>query len=976
MDRAEERQRPTPLVGRARDVDLLEGFLARAAERGAALVLTGDAGVGLSALLDTAARAATTAGTRVLSAAGAEAETDVDNAGLNQLLLPVLGALGSLSDVQREVLDVSLGLRAGEPADRLVVSTAVLTALRELAADAPVLLVVDDLQWLDRESVRVVGFVAHRLAGVRIGVLAACRLGSSEAPPLAGIATHEARPLPDGAADELLRIRFPTLAESVRRRVLAAAQGNPLALVELPAALTGPQQAGVAALPEVLPLGSRLRAGLGARMSGLPAGTRHLLLMGALDRTGDLGLLRAAAPDEDRLDALGPAEQAQLVRVDVAGRTLSWRHPLVPAAVVELATSGERRRAHRALAAVLEGAPERRGQHLSEAAVGSDEEAADLLDRAAHRALRTGDGVHAVTGLLRRARSADPAAGQSLQAAVAAAHHLLNTEGDVDRAHGVLVRAIETAQRDGAGADELDDALHGLLVVCHFGGRPENWQPLDAAVDRLDGRVGPVLAVAARTLGDPVATTGEDLARLDAVIDGLDREVDLARIVRTGIAAFYVDRLDDCRAALERVAADGRRGGAVASAVQALMMLCHEAFGAGRWDDARRAAREGVDLGEASGYRLVSLPGVYCLALLAAVEGDTEAGAEADRGDGRLGPSARGAHGRALRAPRGRAVGPGQRGPRRGLPAGGRDQPAGCPRRPRAGRPGRGHGPRRGRRAHRPAGGGHGTRRRHAGVRGLRSAAPPRAPGRRLRGDGRTRGRGRGPVRGGPRRAAGRRVPVRVRPGAARLRRAPAPFPGHGRRAGTAGRGLRDLLPVGCRAMGRAGEPGAACDRYASGPRLTGHAGRAHAAGARDRDARGDRADQQADRRAAVPVPPDGERPPLPDLPQARDRLPGGVARRPHPAPGSRMTDARGEPATQSRAGSRARQGPIDDEEDRVPTYRMVYGDGEQVVRETLTDVVLEREDGWTVVFRGDDAILRLQDQHIQSLELIEAPAG
>jgi DNA-binding CsgD family transcriptional regulator len=666
VDGADFRQRPPPLTGRDREVDLLLSFLARAADGGAALVLTGDAGVGRSALLDEAARAAAAGGTRVLSAVGAPSETEVGNAGLNQLLLPVLGGLRSLSDVQRDVLDVSLGFRSGSPADRLVVSTAVLTALRELAADAPVLLVVDDLQWLDRESVRVLGFVARRLAGARIGVLAATRTGLPDGAVLAGVRIHEVRPLADGAADELLRTRYPSLAPGVRRRVVAAAQGNPLALVELPAALTGPQRAALQALPAVLPLGNHLSTLFAARMAGLPPRTRHLLLLSALDGTGDLGVLREASvdegrPDEGWLDALGPAEQAQLVRVDVATRTVSLRHPLIGAAAVELATSGERRRAHRALADVLVDAPERRGWHLAEAAVGADEGAADLLDQAAHRALRTGDGVHAVTGLLRaadlsasgadrarrlteaayvgadvagqlrsvpellrRARTADPAGGESLQTAVAAAYHVLNTEGDVDRAHAVLVRAVEAALRDGATAAQLDDALHSLLVVCHFSGRPETWHPLDAAVDRLGGHVGPVLAVSARTLGDPAAVTVDDLLRLDDLIAGLDGEADPARIVRIGIAAFYVDRLGDCRPALERVAADGRRGGAVASAVHALMMLCHEAFLAGRWDDARRSAREGVELGEASGYRLVSLPGVYCLALLAAVEGDAE----------------------------------------------------------------------------------------------------------------------------------------------------------------------------------------------------------------------------------------------------------------------------------------------------------------------------------------------------------------
>ncbi len=649
------------LVGRAGDVALLTAFVGRAADRGAALVLTGEAGVGKSVLLDAAVRAAGAAGVRVLSSAGVESEAEVGFAGLNQLLVPVLGDLTSLSDLHRDALANSLGYQAGPAADRLVVSTAALVLLRAVAAGGPVLVVVDDLQWLDRASARVLGFVARRLSGARIGLLAASRAGSAELLPLAGLPEHEVRPLEDGAAEDLVEACYPTMAPRVRRRVVTAARGNPLALLELPAALTGRQRGALEALPSVLPLGRHLQALFAARVGDLPPAARRLLLLAALDGTGDLRVLGAASRDEDWLDVLAPAEEARLVRVDAEIQRVSLQHPLIGSAVVGLSTSGERRRAHVALAEVLVDQPERRAWHLAEAAVGSDAQAAELLDEAAHRALREGDGVRAVTALLRaadlsptgpdrarrlaraayvgaevvgelrsvphlllRARRADPGGGDSLQTAMAAACHLLDGDGDVDGAHRTLVRAIESALRGPVGPGDLDEALHGLLVVCHAGGRREPWQHLDSAAARLEHRVGPLLLVSRSTVGAPAHATATTLRQLERLIAGVDAEADPAQVVRIGRAACYVDRLDGCRQALWRVVRDGRQGGAVASAVTALVLLSQDAFDAGRWEEARRTAEEAVELGEELGYRLAGLPGVCCLALLAAVEGDGE----------------------------------------------------------------------------------------------------------------------------------------------------------------------------------------------------------------------------------------------------------------------------------------------------------------------------------------------------------------
>jgi ATP/maltotriose-dependent transcriptional regulator MalT len=123
----------------------------------------------------------------------------------------------------------------------------------------------------------------------------------------------------------------------------------------------------------------------------------------------------------------------------------------------------------------------------------------------------------------------------------------------------------------------------------------------------------------------PVRAGAAELDRLESLVAGLDTEVDPVHIVRVGIAAFYVDRLDGCREALRRVVRDGRGGGAATSAVNALLMLCHDAFLDGRWDEARRTAEEGVTWGRTLGYELIALPGLYCLALVAAVRGDEEA---------------------------------------------------------------------------------------------------------------------------------------------------------------------------------------------------------------------------------------------------------------------------------------------------------------------------------------------------------------
>src|SRR3712207_290485 len=184
---------------------------------------------------------------------------------------------------------------------------------------------------------------------------------------------------------------------------MSAARGNPLAILELPASLTEDQRRALAPLPPVLPLNEQLQRLFAPRVMELPAETRRLLLLTALDGTGDLRALRAESSTDAWFDGLAPAEQSRLVRVDTSADRVEFRHPLIGAAVVELATSGERRRAHAVLAERFPDDPERRAWHVAEAVLGPDEQAAGLLEVAAERALRKGDAVRAVRALLRAA---------------------------------------------------------------------------------------------------------------------------------------------------------------------------------------------------------------------------------------------------------------------------------------------------------------------------------------------------------------------------------------------------------------------------------------------------------------------------------------------------------------------------------------------------------------------------------------------
>jgi hypothetical protein len=277
--------------------------------------------------------------------------------------------------------------------DRFLIALAALELLADTAARSPLLLVVEDAQWLDRPSGDVLAFVARRLESEPIALLAAVREGYASALGEAGLPELRLEGL-EAAAGALLAAHAPALAPRVRERLLGEAAGNPLALMELPVAL-GSDQLGGAALPEWLPLTARLEQAFAARVSELPTITRRLLLVAAVDHDGDLAeVLGAAAAMLDQADAavkpeaLAPTVEARLVEVDEQG--LRFRHPLVRSAVHQAASVWERQAAHAALAQVLADQPDRRAWHRAASTLGPDEAVAAELEQVAAGAQRRG----------------------------------------------------------------------------------------------------------------------------------------------------------------------------------------------------------------------------------------------------------------------------------------------------------------------------------------------------------------------------------------------------------------------------------------------------------------------------------------------------------------------------------------------------------------------------------------------------------
>ena len=409
---------------------------------GGALVVRGEAGIGKSALLEYARQRA--APMTVLSAVGVEAESDLAFAGLHELLRPVLGYLGELPETQSQALAGALGLAPSTHADRLLISAAVLGLLAAAAEDRPVLCLIDDAQWVDRPSADALVFAARRLRAEQVAILFGAREGEASRFKGAGLPELTLTGLGQESAAAILAVSGGQATPGVRNRLLAEADGNPLALLELPDGLSAEQLRGLVPLPEAMPLTPRLEGVFRQRIGQLPGAAQTVLLIAAADNTGDApAVLRAAATLRLPADSLDPAEKAALIRV--TGGTIMFRHPLVRSALYQAATLSERQRAHAALAGALSGEEntDRRVWHQAMATLTGDEEVAAALEASARRAQLRAGHASAATAFLRAAELSTDGSRRAYR--MAAAAQAAWDAGQPDRAREIVRQALPLA---------------------------------------------------------------------------------------------------------------------------------------------------------------------------------------------------------------------------------------------------------------------------------------------------------------------------------------------------------------------------------------------------------------------------------------------------------------------------------------------------------------------------------------------------
>jgi len=665
------------LFGRDDVTDTIAVLLAGAQDgRSGVLVVHGEAGIGKSAVLGEAARQAKAAGITVLRSTGVETEAELPFAGLHQFLLPLLDRLPALPDRQAQAL--SRAFQLAEPTgdhgdDRFLVGLAVLSLL----ADAgPVLCLIDDAQWLDSASADALLFASRRLEAEGVAMVFSIRDGSGGFRVFltAELPEYRLEPLGAGPAGDLVNEHAPGLDPALRDRVLADAQGNPLALAELASAAAdaGPTgSGGYDAAPGPLPASRRVRDWFASEIGALGEQARLALLVAAAEASGDVPLILAAG---SRLGAgtgsLAPAELAGLITVT---RRVEFRHPLIRSAAYYGAPLELRHAAHRALAAALESgeardalgadAADRRSWHLAAAAAGPDEAVAAGLERAAELARERGGYAAAAAAYERAAQLTplSPDSGVRAQRLLAAAEAATDV-GQYDRvtrltseaersSNDPLLRAEAARLRTHSYTGKEHDRLVALAaaVAAISTTHPERATELYAnllysawARSEYELAAQVIAAIRAMPAMQSHPANAVLLQRMitlpgDATADWPRSRAYLAQIsanpaaagpherIRASGLAFYGGDHDMTWEISSALAAECRTNGMIGWLAGALQGLVAAQMVRGDWAGARASATEGIrlagDVGQPS--RAAYLAGL--LAQLASLTGDEEA---------------------------------------------------------------------------------------------------------------------------------------------------------------------------------------------------------------------------------------------------------------------------------------------------------------------------------------------------------------
>jgi DNA-binding CsgD family transcriptional regulator len=649
------------LVGRERECAAIDRLLEVSARgESSSLVLRGEAGIGKTALLTHAAESG--GGRTVLRTAGVEAESDIAFAGLYGLVRPIVEKLGELPKTQADALAGALGLAPSLGSDRLLVSAATLSLLAAAAEERPLLCLIDDAQFLDAASAEALVFSARRLAAEPVAMLFAAREGEARTFAAPGLPELVLEGLGTEAAGQLVRASAPAAADPVRDWLLAEAAGNPLALLELPSGLSEPQLLGRAALPEAIPLTSRLRSAFEQRVDRLPAATRTALLIAAVDDGGEVAtVVRAAGEAGLPEDALDSAERAGLLRL-VGGRIV-FRHPLVRSALHESSTFNQRRGAHLALAAALSGAEDadRRAWHRALATLTTDEEVAAALEASARRYRARAGHASAATAFVRASElSADEGRRTGRLAAAAEAAW---AAGQPERARELIARALplttaqaraellylrgvieaRTGDLRGAvavlleAADASEDGSHTLELLteateaAEYAGDYAQAAAIAARAGAIEPRsetdrfrVAALSGIAAELAGDherAAPLLREAIRRVEQLQD--PRPLVWAALIATmgTMGGTFGDGLPYAT----RAVTIARERGLLSILPMALWAQANALVGRGRFNLARSAAEEGIRLASDFGHRLGAGWNLTVLAMLDSLRGDESA---------------------------------------------------------------------------------------------------------------------------------------------------------------------------------------------------------------------------------------------------------------------------------------------------------------------------------------------------------------
>lgn len=365
--------------------------MVRAAARGMSgtIVVQGEAGMGKTALLDYTA--STAEGMSVFRISGIEAESTFAFAALHRFLLPTVDRLDELPGPQRDALGAAFGMVRSAPADNFLVGLAALSLMAGAATQGGLLGIVDDVQWIDLESLHVLAFVARRLRADGIALIFGLRSTQEGLADLAGVPSLQVVGLPRGSALELLGHNVPGRFDmTIAHGLITDTAGCPLALIELCRMLTAEEWTGSRPLSEPIPISRQLEDHFRRQVNNLPRDAQTYLLVVAAESTGDPLLVRRVASDL----GIGPDGETIAVRehfLSVASK-IEFRHPLIRSAVYSGADPADRRQIHEAFAVLIDSStyPERWARHRTASAAGVDDRLASKLEAIASIARERG----------------------------------------------------------------------------------------------------------------------------------------------------------------------------------------------------------------------------------------------------------------------------------------------------------------------------------------------------------------------------------------------------------------------------------------------------------------------------------------------------------------------------------------------------------------------------------------------------------